>query len=300
MLGFVRHGRIHRLGARRRRTGDQSPHEGLAQALPRAAAPHARAAPRRHPTDGRVRREARDDVQRLPRGLVRRDARVSRLRDEPSPRARGAAGAALHDLRHARHTQPHAGPAVRQRAGGRVSRPPVRLSRPQRLRPRDREHARGRDGRRARRARDGQRHGRARRQRRARRGHRRASRSRRPRHAGQRACARRHQQPGGRVLRPPHCGEQADRRRERLHAGGRHPRRRRPQGPTLREPPRSGALRPPSYVRDGQAHGQGEPRVQPRTAEHHPDRRAEAGAAAQDRRTSAIRRSTSRRPTCRS
>ena len=93
-----------------------------------------------------------------------------------------------------------------------------------------------------------------------------------------------HQQARRGVLRPPRAGQQADRRRERVHAGGRDPRRRRHEGQPVRKPSDAGAFRAASHLRDGQADGEGEPRLQPRAAEHLAVARAEAAAARAHRR----------------
>ncbi len=66
---------IGRLGEVGRRTRHQPADQGLAASLPRAAEEDARAAPRRHPQNRRVRREERHHLQRVSRRLVRRHDR---------------------------------------------------------------------------------------------------------------------------------------------------------------------------------------------------------------------------------
>ena len=75
ILGIRRRQSVGRLGEVGRRARHQPADEGLAAPLPRAAEEDAPAAPRRHPQDDRVRREARHHVQRLSRRLVGRHAR---------------------------------------------------------------------------------------------------------------------------------------------------------------------------------------------------------------------------------
>ena len=118
-------------------------------------------------------------------------------------------------------------------------------------------------------------------------------------HARQRARAGRHQQSGRSLLGPPDRREQADRRRERLHPGGRHPCRRRHEGPAVRKPSRTVTIRAPSHLCDGQADGQGQPGVQSRAAEHHADAPSRSSSCFSGSSSWAIRRSTSLPPTCR-
>ena len=183
---------------------DQPAHEGLAAAI---AASSFGARREQHLDD--IRRtveygvEARHHVQRLSRGLVGRHDRLARLRDGAHRRARRAAGATHHGLRHARHPLPGAGARVRRAGSSR------------RFRDRHFDYHGHNDyglgtantleaahGRRARRPRHRERHGRAGRQRVARRGRGGAARSRGPAHARQRARAGRHQQAGRSVLGP--------------------------------------------------------------------------------------------------
>ena len=282
--GVRRRAGVGRLDAVRGRPRDQPADQGLAQALPGTAPARAGGARRRHPPDGRLRRAARHRVQRLPGGLVERHARLARLRAEPRGGARRHAGAAADAVRHARHPESGGGAGVRRADDAGISVLPLRLPRPQRLRAGDGQHAGGGAGRRARRPLHGERHGGTGRQHPARRGRRVAARPRRPADERQRAGAGRRQPARRELLGPPGRAQQADRRRERVHPGGRRARRRRPQGPALREPPAAVAVRPAALVRHGQADGQGEPGVQPGAAQRHADGRGEAATARAHRR----------------
>ena len=145
---------------------------------------------------------------------------------------------------------------------------------------------------RARCARHGQRHGRTRGKRDARRGGRRVARSCRDQDVGRRALAVGSEQARRSLLRPPRAREQADRRRERLHADRRHPRRRRHERQSLREPADAGALRPASHLCDGQADGEGEPRFQPRAPATFRSRRSRSSSSWPASSSWGIRRST--------
>ena len=194
-------------------------------------------------------------------------------------------------------------PQVREFVGRIVAKfpePALRFPRPRRLRPRHRQHAGSRDRGSARRARHGERHGRACRQRHSRRGRRGAARPRCHHDVGRRARAGRRQQARRSVLGPPRAAEQADRRRERVHADRRHPRRRRHEGQPVREPADARPIRAAPYLCDGQADGEGEPRLQPRAAQHHADCPSRSSSCSRASSSSAIRRRASRSPICRS
>ncbi len=240
ILGFVDGNRSVDWAKVRGRARHQPPDEGLAASLPRAAEEDARAAPRRHSQDDRVRRKERHHVQRVSRGLVGRDDWLRRLRRRAHRGAQRDAREAHHAARHARVAVARAGPRVRRPHHRKVSESAFRFSRAQRLRSGHSQHARSGDGRRARRARHRERHGRARRQRHARRSRRGAARPRGYQDLGRRARAFGSQQARRGVLGAPCAAEQADRRRERVYANSRHSRRRRHEGQPVREPAHAG------------------------------------------------------------